>query len=145
MKSEKMLIEDCRYFNTETVSVLFRNDNGMGYRKDGTPFRYGLQPGSGDIVGWKEITITADLVGKKLAVFQSIEIKTLSDKIGYQQIIFYLNVLIAGGLSSVYTEDRFLSHTEIMNLPRRYEKPANKAKYEKIISNLSKILNYHNR
>ena len=78
------------------------------------------------------------MLGKKIAIFQAIEIKTLTDKIGYQQIIFYLNILLAGGIAQVYTEDRFLSHEEIMNLPRRYEKPEVKAKYEKIISNLLK-------
>ena len=137
-KSEKKLTEEIHYSEALTGSVLFRNDNGMGFRKNGTPFRYGLCPGSSDIIGFKTITITPALVGKQVAVFQAIEIKTLSDKIGYEQIVFYLNVKIAGGIAQVYTEDRFLSHEEIMKFPRRKEKPEDQAKYEKIISNLSK-------
>ena len=139
-KSEKRLTEEIRCSESETGSILFRNDNGMGFRKNGTPFRYGLCPGSSDIIGFKTITITPALVGKQVAVFQAIEIKTLSDKIGYEQIIFYLNVKMAKGLVQVYTEDRFLTHEEIMKFPRRKEKPEDQAKYDKIISNLSKTL-----
>lgn len=141
MKSEKKLTENVRYSEAETGSVLFRNDNGTGFRKDGTFFPYGLGSGSSDQVGYKETVITQDMIGKKIAIFQCIEIKTLTDKIGYQQIIFYLNIRISGGIAQVYTEDKFLSHSQIMDLPRRYKKPADKAKYEKIISNLSKVLN----
>ena len=140
MKSEKTLTGDVIYSESETGSVLFRNDNGMGYREGGAPFRYGLGSGRSDQIGYKETVITNAMVGHKVAVFQAIEIKTRTDKISYQQIIFYLNVLLSGGIAQVYTEDRFLSHKEIMNHPRRYEKKADKARYDLIISNLSKIL-----
>jgi len=140
-KTEKKLTEDCRYSEAETGSVLFRNDNGMGFRKSGAMFPYGLGAGSSDQIGWKNIAITPGMVGNRIAVFQNIEIKTLTDHIGYEQLIFYLNVKIAGGISQVYTEDRFLTYAEIMKLPRRKVKPEEKVKYEKIISNLSKLGN----
>lgn len=140
MKSEKKLTEDVRYSESLTGSVLFRNDNGYGHRENGQLFPYGLGSGSSDQIGYKETIITQDMIGKKIAIFQVIEIKTLTDKIGYQQIIFYLNILISGGLAAVYIEDRFLNHEEIMNFPRRYEKPEAKAKYDKIIQNLIKRL-----
>jgi hypothetical protein len=144
MKSEKRLTEECRYSEAITGSVLFRNDNGTGLRRNGEIFSYGLGSGSSDQIGYKETTITADMVGKKMAIFQVVEIKTLTDKISCKQIIFYLNILMSGGIAQIYTEDRFLTHDEIMNFPRRYEKPEVKAKYEKIISNLSKILKLSN-
>ena len=140
-KTEKKLTEDCRCSETETGSVLFRNDNGMGFRKSGGMFPYGLGSGSSDQIGWKETYITNEMVGKHIAIFQAIEIKTLTDRIGYEQIIFYLNVKLSGGIAQVYTENRFLTHDEIMHLPRRKVKPAEKIRYEKIISNLSKLLN----
>jgi len=139
-KTEKKLTEDVRYSEAITGSRLFRNDNGTGFRKDGQIFPYGLGSGSSDQVGYKEIIVTKGMIGMKVAIFQAVEIKTLTDKISCKQIIFYLNVRISGGIARVYTEDRFLSHDEIMNYPRRHEKPEDKAKYEKIISNLSKIL-----
>ena len=136
-KTEKRLTEDICYSESEKGSVLFRNDNGMGFRKDGTPFKYGLCPGSSDQIGWKETLITPDMVGKKLAIFQAIEIKTLPDKISYEQIIFYLNLRRAGACVGVYTEDRFLSHEQIMSWPRRKETPEDEARYKKIIKNLT--------
>lgn len=141
MKSEKGLTQDVTYSESETGSVLFRNDNGMGYRMNDTPFRYGLGTGSSDQIGYKETVITEEMVGSKIAIFQAIEIKTLTDKIGYEQIIFYLNIKISGGIAQVYTEDRFLTHDEIMDLPRRYEIASLRVKHEKIISNLSKLYN----
>ena len=135
-KTEKKLTEDCRYSEAETGSILFRN--AVGFMNG---FSFGLSPGSSDEIGWKEKIITPEMVGKKIAIFQAIEIKTLTDKISYEQIIFYMRLQIAGGIAQVYTEDRFLSHSQIMALPRRKVKPEEKVKYEKIISNLSKLLN----
>ena len=135
MKSEKKLTEEIRYSESQTGSVLFRN--AVGFMNG---FAFGLSPGSSDEIGWKEKIVTSDMVGKNIAIFQAIEIKTLTDKISYEQIIFYLNLKIAGGISQVYTEDKFLTHEEIMASPRRKEKPEDKARYEMIISNLSKLL-----
>ncbi len=139
-KSEKELTEELICSEAETGSILFRNNVGLGYTKTGTPFKYGMGKGSSDQIGYKSIVVTPDLIGKKIAIFQAIEIKTLTDKISCEQIIFYLNILISGGIGQVYTEDRFLTHEEIMKFPRRKEKPEDQAKYEKIISNLSKTL-----
>ena len=36
---------------------------------------YGLCTGSSDLIGWTPITITPEMVGKKLAVFTAIEVK----------------------------------------------------------------------
>jgi len=143
-KTEKKLTENCRYSETLTGSVLFRNDNGMGYRKDGSMFPYGLGSGSSDQIGYKITTVTPEMVGSQVAVFQAIEIKTLTDRISYEQIVWYLRLKIDHAIVQVYTEDRFLTHAEIMAFPRRKVKPEEKVKYEKIISNLSKILKLSN-
>ena len=37
---------------------------------------YGLATGSGDLIGFTEVTITPEMVGKSIAVFTSIEVKT---------------------------------------------------------------------
>lgn len=37
--------------------------------------RYGLTPGSADLIGWQAVTVTNEMVGRKLAVFTSIEVK----------------------------------------------------------------------
>lgn len=54
---------------------LFRNNVGVFYTRTGRRVRVGLQPGSGDLIGWQTVTVTPDLVGATLAVFLSLEVK----------------------------------------------------------------------
>ena len=54
---------------------LFRNQMGEYELKDGRHIRSGLCPGSSDFVGWTTITVTKEMVGKKLAVFTAMEFK----------------------------------------------------------------------
>lgn len=67
---------------------LFRNNTGMGWAgrllsnengrvtlENARPLHAGLTKGSGDLIGWKTVEVTPDMVGKKLAVFTSIEVK----------------------------------------------------------------------
>ena len=56
-------------------STLFKNEVGLAYAKDGRPIKYGLCNGSSDLIGWTPVTITEDMVGKKIAVFTAIEVK----------------------------------------------------------------------
>ena len=121
-KTEKTLAEEIRCSEAETGSVLFRN--AVGFLNG---FAFGLSPGSSDEIGYKEKIITPGMVGHKVAIFQAIEIKTLTDKISCEQIIFYLNVKLSGGIAQVYTEDKFLTHKEIMAFPRRIEKAEDQA------------------
>lgn len=57
---------------------LFRNQTGSYELKDGRWITSGLAPGSADLIGWRTITVTPDMVGKKLAVFASVELKAPS-------------------------------------------------------------------
>ena len=66
---------------------MFRNNSGMLPNPDtGVPVRFGLgnesaklnkELKSGDLVGYSEITVTPEMVGKKIAVFTNIEVKSL--------------------------------------------------------------------
>jgi hypothetical protein len=64
---------------------LFRNNSGMLFNRDGVPVRYGLgniskkhnaKVKSSDEIGWTPVLITPEMVGKTVAVFTAIEIKT---------------------------------------------------------------------
>lgn len=110
----------------------FRMDQGTGYvggkatlNKSGTwdvfgarKIRYGID-GAGDRIGWTEKEITQDMVGQKVAIFTSIEDKSATDRIGYNQLVFLLNVLKAGGIAMVYKEGEQLDLEQALNLPRR--------------------------
>lgn len=127
----------------------FRNDCGQGYqggkkfnvKQDGvipvaegdlivlnpSPMKYGLQVGSGDLVGWEPIKVTPELVGKTIAVFKSVEIKTIKDKPSREQIIWFLNIKLSGGIAIVLHCNKPLSVEELISMSRRTDK-AGKAK-----------------
>ena len=63
---------------------LWRNQRGAGTMESGNFIRYGLANDSkavgdmlksGDLIGWRPVVITADMVGKVIAQFVSVESK----------------------------------------------------------------------
>jgi hypothetical protein len=67
----------------------------------GVPVRYGLQPGSSDLIGWRTVTITPEMVGQQVAVFTSIEVKTPTGRIRPEQQQWLDAVQSAGGIAGV--------------------------------------------
>jgi hypothetical protein len=65
------------------------------------PVRYGLQPGSSDLIGWRTVTITPEMVGQQVAVFTSIEVKTPTGRVKPEQQQWLDAVLSAGGIAGV--------------------------------------------
>lgn len=62
---------------------------------------YGLAPGSADLVGWVEVVITPDMVGKTIAQFLSGEVKTLRGRVEPEQVNWRDRVLAAGGRAGI--------------------------------------------
>lgn len=60
---------------------------------------FGLIKGSADRIGWKTVTITADMVGRKIAQFLSLEMKTETGRARKDQITWHENVWRDGGLT----------------------------------------------
>ena len=54
---------------------LFRNNTGALLDMQGRLVKFGLCKGSSDLIGFRSITITPDMVGQKIAVFSAIEVK----------------------------------------------------------------------
>ena len=65
------------------------------------PVRYGLQPGSSDLIGWRTVTITPEMVGQQVAVFTSIEVKTPTGRLRPEQKLWLDAVQAAGGIAGV--------------------------------------------
>ncbi len=94
---------------------MFRNNVGvawqgtvkkLGFRKlliiNASAIRFGLCPGSSDLIGWKSITITPEMVGKKVAVFTAVEMKRDEKAIRKEkQINFIEQVNKAGGIGMI--------------------------------------------
>lgn len=96
---------------------VFRNNVGVGWQgksvKKGSlliienprPLHAGLCEGSSDLVGWTTEEITADMVGKKIAIFTAVEVKTSSGRISPEQLNFLQQVQQAGGIAGIARND----------------------------------------
>jgi len=80
---------------------MFRNHCGALRGLDGRMVQFGLHPGSPDLVGWRTIKITPDMVGMRVAIFTGIEIKTPTGKIRADQLHFLDRLRSAGGIAGV--------------------------------------------
>jgi hypothetical protein len=79
---------------------LFRNNTGALKDPNGRLVRYGLCKGSSDLIGYRTVTITPDMVGQQLAVFAAIEVKDRGAPTP-EQLHFIAQVKAAGGLAGV--------------------------------------------
>ncbi len=79
---------------------LWRNNTGALRDARGQLVRYGLCPGSSDLIGYRTITITPDMVGQRLAVFAAVEVKDRG-RLTAQQEAFLNLIQQAGGLAGV--------------------------------------------
>jgi hypothetical protein len=79
---------------------LWRNNVGALRDAQGQLVRYGLCPGSSDLIGFRTITITPDMVGQRVAVFSAVEVKDKA-RPTEQQHAFIRLVEQAGGMAGV--------------------------------------------
>lgn len=96
--------------------VTFRNNSGMAWmgeivRRDDAkglltlrnprPVSFGLVNGASDIIGWTTVVVTPDMVGRRLAVFTAVEVKTPEGRTTPAQVRFIDNLTAAGGIATV--------------------------------------------
>ena len=79
---------------------LFRNNTGALMDQNGRLVTFGLCKGSSDLIGFKTITITPEMVGAELAVFTAIEVKDKGHATKYQKNFIDV-VKKAGGIAGV--------------------------------------------
>ena len=103
-------------------TVVFRNNVGMGWTgksrrisspvtvklmpgdvviQQARPLHSGLCEGSSDLIGWTTREVTPDMVGKKVAIFTAVEVKTPSGKASAQQLNFIARVRECGGIAGI--------------------------------------------
>jgi hypothetical protein len=87
---------------THPDTKLFRNQVGsLPDPRTGRLVTFGLARGSADLIGWRSITITPDMVGTTVAIFASIEVKTPTGRVSPQQQTWMAVVQGAGGIAGV--------------------------------------------
>jgi len=81
---------------------LFRNNTGtLPDPRTGRPVQFGLARGSADLIGYRTVTITPDMVGQQVAVFTSLEVKTPTGRIRPEQTNWLHTVKRAGGIAAI--------------------------------------------
>jgi hypothetical protein len=99
-KSEADLLADIRIeIGTMHEIRLFRNNVGVLIDNKGQHVAFGLCPGSSDLIGWKSVVVTPDMVGKRFAVFLAIETKAQRGRLSDKQQRFIATVKEHGGLA----------------------------------------------
>lgn len=81
---------------------LFRNQVGqLPDPRTGRPVQFGLARGSADLIGWRTVVVTPEMVGQRLAVFTSLEVKTATGRLTPAQHNWLGAVRQAGGIAGV--------------------------------------------
>jgi hypothetical protein len=81
---------------------IFRNQVGsLPDPRTGRLVTFGLAKGSADLIGWRTITVTPDMVGSRLAIFTSIEVKTPTGRVRPEQQAWLEAVQHAGGIAII--------------------------------------------
>jgi len=78
---------------------LFRNTVGAVRAQSGRFLRYGLGVGTPDIIGWRRVLVTPDMVGKSMAVFVGVEVKAPGEEPTEEQLRFLRDLHEAGGIA----------------------------------------------
>jgi len=106
---------------TERGARVFRNNVGFLKDRFGNLVKYGVcNPGGSDLIGWKSIVITPDMVGKKAALFVAVEVKAWDGTSTEEQEDFQRAVRDAGGIALLAREghddlnNQGFSHTGVV-------------------------------
>ena len=87
---------------TNPDARMFRNQVGsLPDPRTGRLVTFGLTRGSADLIGWRTVTVTPAMVGTRLAIFTSIEVKTPTGRVRPEQQAWLEAVQQAGGIAGV--------------------------------------------
>src|SRR3978361_871677 len=78
-----------------------RTEAGFTVLKNARRASFGLCVGSSDVIGFRTVVITPNLVGKTVAVFIAIEVKAAAGRPSPKQSAFIRAVQQAGGLAGI--------------------------------------------
>lgn len=58
-------------------------------------------PGGSDLIGYRRVTVTPEMVGKHVAVFAAVEVKTARGRVKAEQQRFVDHIRSAGGIAGI--------------------------------------------
>lgn len=101
--TEAAIQQQVRLALSRAGAVSFRNNIGAYTDpKTGRVIKYGVcNPGGSDLIGWTPLVVTPDMVGKQVAVFTAVEVKTPTGRPTEHQLNFIAQVVRAGGIAGI--------------------------------------------
>lgn len=99
--SEQRIQQEIRIALGNGPVRLWRNNTGCLFDRSGRPVRFGLAPGSSDLIGLRTITVRPQDVGRELAVFAAVEVKDARGRPTQEQLKFLDTVNRMGGLGGI--------------------------------------------
>ena len=101
MSSEQTIQQRIRLALSRGPVRLWRNNTGALRDQRGQLVRYGLCQGSADLIGFRSITVTPEMVGQRIAQFAAVEVKSPGGRTTPEQEAFLRLVAEAGGVAGV--------------------------------------------
>lgn len=101
--SETSIQQEIRLACSRGPVRLWRNNSGsLPDPRTGRYVQFGVgSPGGSDLIGYRKVTITPEMVGTELPVFAAVEVKTAKGKATEQQKAFIEHIRNAGGIAGV--------------------------------------------
>ena len=101
--SESKIQQEIRLACSRGPTRLWRNNSGsLPDPRTGRYVQFGVgSPGGSDLIGYRKVEITPDMVGTEIAVFAALEVKAAKGKATEQQKAFIEHIRNAGGIAGV--------------------------------------------
>lgn len=99
--SEQQIQQRIRLALSKGPARLWRNNTGCLRDERGQLVRFGLCPGSSDLIGYRTVTITPEMVGQQVAIFAAVEVKAPKGRPTPEQTAFLEHITAAGGIAGI--------------------------------------------
>ena len=103
MASETEIQQQIRLQCSRGKVRLWRNNSGsLPDPRTGRYVQFGVgSPGGSDLIGYRRVRVTEEMVGQEIAQFAAVEVKTPKGRVKAEQQQFINHVLSAGGVAGV--------------------------------------------
>ncbi len=122
--SERQILQKIQLAATKLGARIFRNNTAMAWAgklergpasvtlgpgdivlRNARPIHAGLCKGGSDLIGWTPVKITGEHVGKTLAIFTAVEVKTEGVRVTPEQSAFLHTINDGGGIAILARSD----------------------------------------
>lgn len=89
--------------HSETRQAIITDCIALAAKRGGSGARitYGLGVGTGDLIGYRTIVVTPEMVGRRVAVIASCEVKTDTGRPSPEQVAWMEHIRLVGGIAFV--------------------------------------------